>query len=207
MLSVNCVNCDKQFYKHQSQIKKTKNNFCSRQCSGTFNSKGKQHNKPKLRSCIRCSTSFYTIQPHRSLRFCPTCYGARSNESYKTITLAELHNVSHLKDRHPSWFNAEVRQLNRKWNKHLTKLPCANCGYSKHVELAHRKAISKFPKSTTLGEINAESNNIQLCRNCHWEFDHGLLLCPLSYGGITLRRVSSHSNLRAVYPVLSRLHS
>ena len=60
-----------------------------------------------------------------------------------------------------------------KWNKILTGLPCAVCGYDKHVELAHIKAVSEFNVSDKLSDINNERNIIQLCRNCHWEFDNG----------------------------------
>jgi len=46
---VNCTNCDKEFNKHNSQILKTKNNFCSSSCSATYNNK-KRVNK----SCENC---------------------------------------------------------------------------------------------------------------------------------------------------------
>jgi transcriptional regulator with GAF, ATPase, and Fis domain len=29
--------------------------------------------------------------------------------------------------------------------------------------------------SATLDEVNSETNLVALCRNCHWEFDHGFL--------------------------------
>lgn len=40
---VNCSNCDKEFIKTNSQIKKTNNNFCSQSCSVTYNNKHKKH--------------------------------------------------------------------------------------------------------------------------------------------------------------------
>ena len=59
--------------------------------------------------------------------------------------------------------------------KHLTKIPCANCGYEKHVELYHIKSVASFGDETILSVVNSEDNVIQLCRNCHWELDHGIL--------------------------------
>ena len=50
------------------------------------------------------------------------------------------------------------------------------CGYDKHVECCHIKAVSDFPDTALLGEVNAPGNLVLLCRNCHWELDHGLLV-------------------------------
>lgn len=52
---------------------------------------------------------------------------------------------------------------------------CAICGYSKHVEIAHIKAVSKFEDSATIREINSIDNLIGLCPNHHWEYDNGIL--------------------------------
>lgn len=54
-------------------------------------------------------------------------------------------------------------------------MPCAVCGYTKHVELAHKRALQDFPDDALLSEVNARGNVIQLCPNCHWELDHGFL--------------------------------
>lgn len=52
---------------------------------------------------------------------------------------------------------------------------CAVCGYNKHAEIAHIKAVSDFDDSTTIEEINSPDNLIGLCPNHHWEYDNGLL--------------------------------
>jgi hypothetical protein len=91
------------------------------------------------------------------------------------MTLADYHKKLSVSGKHPSWKNSHIRNFNRSWNKHLLDKPCSNCGYSKHVELCHIRPVSDFPESAKLSEVNAELNNIVLCRNCHWEFDHGLL--------------------------------
>ena len=52
---------------------------------------------------------------------------------------------------------------------------CAVCGYDKHVEIAHIKAVSEFDDSALLTEINNSDNLIALCPNHHWEFDNGIL--------------------------------
>lgn len=55
--------------------------------------------------------------------------------------------------------------------KNFANSPVKNVGYSKYVELAHVKAISSFPETATLGEINDPSNIFVLCPNCHRELD------------------------------------
>lgn len=52
---------------------------------------------------------------------------------------------------------------------------CIICGYSKHIEVAHIKAVSDFEDSATVREINSIDNLIGLCPNHHWEYDHGIL--------------------------------
>lgn len=52
---------------------------------------------------------------------------------------------------------------------------CAICGYDKHIEIAHIKAVSEFDDSALLTEINNPDNLIALCPNHHWEFDNNLL--------------------------------
>lgn len=98
---------------------------------------------------------------------CRTC-------SCKTMTIAEYQGCS--KTSQAIWRNCGIRALVRSWHSHLKGLPCQNCSYDKHTEFAHVKAISKFPLTATLQEVNSESNLLMLCPNCHWELDNGLLV-------------------------------
>lgn len=54
-------------------------------------------------------------------------------------------------------------------------LSCKICGYNKHVEIAHIKAVSDFDDSTTIAEINDINNLVALCPNHHWEYDNGYI--------------------------------
>ena len=72
------------------------------------------------------------------------------------------------------WRHATVRTHCRQRNAHRPRA-CQNCGYDKHVEFCHIKPICTFDASALLADVNAESNVAILCRNCHWEMDHGLL--------------------------------
>lgn len=98
-----------------------------------------------------------------------------TTEKLKTTTIGEFREIRKAKGEHPSWMHSNIRNLNRSWNKDLTNRPCANCGYSKHVELCHIKAVASFDDNAFIGEVNHPNNIIQLCPNCHWELDNGLL--------------------------------
>lgn len=64
------------------------------------------------------------------------------------------------------------KKFARSWLKEITLLPCAKCGYDLHVELAHIRAVSDFSDDELLSEVNSSDNVVQLCQNCHWEFDN-----------------------------------
>lgn len=52
---------------------------------------------------------------------------------------------------------------------------CAICGYNKHIEIAHVKAVSDFNDNALISEINDITNLVGLCPNHHWEFDNNAL--------------------------------
>ena len=154
--------------------------FCSRKCAASINNRvsnfgsrsGRRAGSGKLRTCEVCNLEYRCSISHRSQVRCANCIRKVNPKAETIMTLQQFYDAPSVKGKHPSWRSALIRVLNRKWNNHLLKLPCARCGYSVHVELAHIKPISSFPPTSTLGEVNAESNNIQFCRNHHWEFDH-----------------------------------
>jgi 5-methylcytosine-specific restriction endonuclease McrA len=93
----------------------------------------------------------------------------------KELTLKDYWNKKSLSNLHASSKNAHIRALARSNFKDLVKKPCANCGYDKHVELCHIKPIKEFNADSKIKDVNSYENLIQLCPNCHWEFDNGLL--------------------------------
>lgn len=52
---------------------------------------------------------------------------------------------------------------------------CVVCGYDKHYEVCHIRGVADFSNESTIEEINSLDNLIALCRNCHWEYDKGLI--------------------------------
>lgn len=146
--------------------------FCSKSCANYYSNKISPRRKPKERFCSKCGQSYYRSSKHRSVFICTKC---KQFPDYKSMTIQDFIDQLSVKGKHPSWKFVRIRQFGRFWNSSLQNLPCFKCGYDKHVELAHIKPISSFPLSATLGEINSPENIVQLCPNCHWEFDNGLI--------------------------------
>jgi len=178
-MQVICKNCQKEFNKAPSQIRKSPNHFCSHSCAATYSNKGIQHNLPKERVCKVCQTSFFRSLHHSSIFLCPFClprYGQNSRRAYyQSRTLGEYKDKLSVKGKHPSWLNTHVRNFCRQWNKDLRTKGCEICGYTKHVELCHIKPITSFSNECTLGEINSPQNLRVLCPNHYWELNHNAL--------------------------------
>lgn len=148
--------------------------FCSRSCSATYT--GKMFPKRKIqRKCSKCDNKVRTYK-HTLCAEHWAEHLANKPDVYRNRKLKEYWNKDSLKNLHPSSKNAHIRLVAHSWFKKLKELPCANCGYTKHVELCHIKPISSFTEESTLGEVNHEDNIIQLCPNCHWELDKGLIV-------------------------------
>jgi hypothetical protein len=130
--------------------------FCSRSCSAKVSNKVKPKRTSKTYSCTRCGCQ---VTSRRTV--CDDCLVP------KDMTLEEGMYTLH----HPSSAFALVRSRARVVTKDWPKV-CTHCGYSKHVEVCHIKAVSEYPLDTKLSVINDPSNLILLCPNCHWEFDH-----------------------------------
>jgi len=149
-----CVECNKE----------TKNaKFCSRSCSTTSNNK-KNPRRVKTKTCKSCDTLIF-----KSRLYCKSCWDI--TKKAKDITLGEA-RYTHL---HVSSAYSLVRSRARAVAKEQGWNSCGNCNYDLHIEIAHIKAIGDFSEDTRLSVINAISNLLPLCPNCHWEFDHGLL--------------------------------
>lgn len=159
----NCHHCGKET---------TNPKYCSKSCAAKETNK-----KPKRKLKKKCSQCDSLVRNYRS-NLCEYHYQQyllSKRESLENLTLSDYTNRDCLKDLHPSSKFAHIRGLCRSWNKDKSKLSCYNCGYSKHVELAHIRPLSSFSPTALIKEVNSPNNIVQLCPNCHWEFDNGLL--------------------------------
>ena len=159
-ITIKCNNCNKDFKRTKNAIKDL--NFCSKRCSAIYN--GKLYPKRKKeKKCLLCPTKIYS-----SRTYCKKCYNDEFLVDWSKVTYGEL------KMRYKYQKNTRIRSLARKdYLSSGRPRKCFRCGYDKHFEICHIKAISDHSDSSTISEINQESNTIALCPNCHWELDYG----------------------------------
>lgn len=156
-MNIICEECGKAICKKASEIARTRHNFCSRRCSVTFRNRVSPR-QPKLHKCLGCKVFIRS-----GYSYCNSC--ATRNKDY---TIAEVVYNQHHKSSAFAFIRTRARAIARK----LNWTTCIQCGYSKHVEIAHKMPISSFSKDTKLSIVNSPDNLIPLCPNCHWEFDN-----------------------------------
>lgn len=162
---LNCSYCSKEIYRTQSEIKNSKTDrfFCSHSCSANYNG-----TKTK-KICTNCSNF-----RKGASKYCNKCNPKNNPSIIGELTIKELEDRYEKSKRIIGWVNSKIREFCRGWNKELIGKPCVKCGYDKHTEFCHIKAISSFSKDTKIKTINSLENIAILCRNCHWELDNNL---------------------------------
>lgn len=151
-----CIVCGKET---------TNPKFCSRSCSAIYTNHEHPKRQKKTRFCKNCGAEIETGKT-----VCDNCNSKRSIDYWSGKTLADIE--------HP--FQYQVSNLlrgiaRRVYQQANRPYKCQNCGYDKHVEICHIRAINTFPNDTPVLVVSGIDNLIALCPNCHWEFDHGLL--------------------------------
>lgn len=141
--------------------------YCSRNCAAVVNNAVRPKRLRTSKQWNDCSVCGKQVRGKVHVDCKIAISLGRSLEEYTTRA-----SVS---DKPPSWKYSHVRVVARSVNKDLRQLPCQVCGYSKHIELAHITPVSSFDPSTPIGVVNHRDNILVLCRNHHWEFDHGIL--------------------------------
>ena len=152
----------------------TKNpKFCSKSCAARYNNMI-YVKRPRTKKCQGCDNM---VRSNR--KNCDECIDLKKAEP-SILTVGEVRGwKSH---KHPSWAHAHIRQHGRKKYSSELKKSCLHCGYSRHLELCHIKAISSFGDDALVSKINSRDNVVFLCRNCHWELDHDFLAVAIIDG-------------------------
>lgn len=138
--------------------------FCSQRCAALFNQTHTPHRVPKIsRICRVCDCDFIGERKNNPDRaYCVSCWTDERNRK----GMRSKSNLSHAEIR------GHARAILRRAKPELI---CNWCGYDKHVECCHLTPVGSFSPSTMLQDINHISNLCWLCRNCHWELDHGMM--------------------------------
>jgi 5-methylcytosine-specific restriction endonuclease McrA len=139
-----CLHCQREYSPHKSSQK-----YCSSKCTNRANVKRYRQKNTQRR---------YVDGVH-----------------YKSIPIMEMTIQEYCDFRHPKpkhLIMKDSRYYAHSWNPGLSELSCEECGYDKHVEIAHIIPVSTFSVDTKLKTVHDRSNLKVLCPNCHWEFDN-----------------------------------
>ena len=183
---------------------KRRNLYCNASCAASENNKGVVRNscksnniklfKDKLydlsdKEFIQAINENYTIKDlYKALGYSDNAkikekVLKRCSELGITWNIKEVISVMDktkgdlFKDR-KNWQSArsDIRKhVDKVFEKSGIEYKCWLCGYDKHIEIAHIKAVADFDDSSLVSEINDIHNLIPLCPNHHWEFDHNCL--------------------------------
>ncbi len=145
-----CKYCGKMIgVELKSKASETKvKQFCDRSCATSFNNS----KKPKREK--------------------------QTVEKIKKESIVDTSTKKELFSRLKNWQTARTAIRKRAqitYDKSDKPKQCSKCGYDKHYEICHIKAVSDFSDDSLISEINDIDNLVALCPNCHWEFDNGLL--------------------------------
>lgn len=167
-----CLNCHKSVFRKLWQIEPSGRVFCSKSCAATYNNshnKSRKFGPAKSKKCKYCDN----IVGSKKSSVCPEC-----RETHPAVVLDISLTIQDIKQHHGFKSNrfSRVRGHARRVLKKAGGLvKCLMCGYSKHVEACHIVPISKWAATTTISKVNSLNNLVGLCKNCHWELDHGIL--------------------------------
>jgi 5-methylcytosine-specific restriction endonuclease McrA len=156
-----CLACGLGFLRKKSKLTETGRAFCSKKCAAKLNLTFRK--PPKKVSICSCGR-----QMHVKSIFCKEC----RKENFLNTKIGDLLNLMNHRSRVYGNIRANAREILHSEKERGVDTSCEECGYSKHVEVAHIKAISSFPLETQLRVVNARENLRFLCPNCHWEFDN-----------------------------------
>lgn len=176
--------------------------FCSRSCAASYNNRRFPKRKPE-HECATCNTPVSAIRKYCSeqcltiariervskdghttnskKKYYPKCEcgNTMSHRSvkcrdcvyndYLNMTIGQLRAKS---VRDAQVYNG-IRQKSRSLAVKHYVMECALCGYDYHVDVCHVRALSSLPDETTVISASGVDNFVLLCRNHHWELDHG----------------------------------
>lgn len=178
-------------------------NFCSRSCSSKFGHKETDRYRNNINIRSRIEEDFSDAELIDFFNEASSINDLESKIGYTNITsqprvinrflnlgldikllrktpVVEIFNFTkaELFNRYKQWQTARstIQKYARSIYQNSNKpKQCIICGYDKHYEVAHIKAVSDFDDDSLISEINDENNLIALCPNHHWEYDNANL--------------------------------
>jgi hypothetical protein len=161
---VQCLYCKKEFDKSPSAVRTSPNHYCSIKCAAQVNC------KLTTKRTVEGACAFCGKAISSSLKFCSrSCRQEATSVQYNT-TLGEYRGRLTRRN-----FHINLREQSRREYRLSGRPFKCFCGYDKHVNICHIRAVKDFPDSALLKTVSHADNLVALCPNHHWEFDNGFL--------------------------------
>ncbi|MCK9567322.1 HNH endonuclease [Candidatus Pacearchaeota archaeon] len=192
-----CEQCGNIIHVEDLQVAQVRRKrFCNRVCVTRFTKNRLGSGKEYF--CDNCKCKLDLKRNERGKikyrKFCDGCYKLNRVSQSPTLTAEqklkpniydfENQTKGSLFARRKNWQSASST-LRKKariiYDSSGSPKKCYVCGYDKHYEVSHKKPVSCFQDDAKVSDINDISNLVALCRNCHWEFDHGMLKVNMSW--------------------------
>ena len=140
--------------------------FCGHSCAAKINNKSPKRKRIKSNYfCAACGTAV-----SYSRKYCKALECQPNYVDWSDWTLSRFKSMRKYQR------NSRIRQLSRKqYMRSSSPKRCAICDYDTHFEVCHIRGNSDLPDTALLSEINHVDNLVALCKNHHWEMDHGIV--------------------------------
>lgn len=143
-----------------SRVKKKQ--FCDHSCQAYY----QQPTKKKNYACRSCGKPVST-----KACLCRPC----SDDLRRTLDQKTKRELSDMAQYWVQWRSAISKHARQTYRRAKKPMECKICDYNLHVDICHLREVADFPETATVEEINSPKNLEALCKNHHWEFDHGLV--------------------------------
>lgn len=146
MANISCDLCSKKFLRKSSQIKRSKNCFCSTECQYKARKKG------RYVGCSICKKRVYKQQKD--------LLKSQSKKYFCSRTCSnKWHGLEFVGEKHHNWIDGRFAYKNILLKTRI-KAECFLCG-NKNAQVLVAHHIDQNRKN------NSQKNLIWLCRNCH----------------------------------------
>ena len=190
---IQCKFCEKSFNRKPSQIKRSKNHFCSQSCAAQYNNKTPK--KKLTNKCKQCKSLIRSNLKYCN-KECKQQYKIDHQPSHKTCYYCKISKPI------SNFYNTQKRIMSfcKKCSKHYSKIrlqilklkcleykgnKCIKCGYNKcpaSLDFHHRDPNEKDFSISKIRITSWENNKIKLtneldkcdllCKNCHAELHY-----------------------------------
>jgi hypothetical protein len=175
--------------------------FCGHSCAASFNNKVAPKRHPEG-ACTVCGTPISSSRQYCNeclinfyrQRMLGNTFAKRDTIlPSRKISVAEVRRAKHIewvisilkltkdelkeKGKHPYHHKSTITRIARElYRNSERKQECCVCNRKEAVDVCHIKDVREFPGSSLISEINDLNNLVALCKNHHWDFDHGRII-------------------------------